>query len=129
MKNFSSTYTTIFTVPELKYTALAAQIKNFKLDGNTPNDVCWLALRRIAQLPEITEAPKRPSKLPPKEEKEFSKKEVINYVKDTLGLEEISKFINDTYREDKFNKIDWNNTEISEEEIRRLQGIDPTKVE
>ena len=129
MTNFSSTYTSIFAVPELKYTALAAQIKAFKLDGHTDSATCWLALSRIAQLPEKIELPERPNKRPPKEEKEFSKKEVIDYVKDTLGLEELSKFINNTYKESTFKNVNWDNTNVTDEEIRRLQGIDPTKVE
>jgi hypothetical protein len=128
MINSNSTKTSIFDVPELKYTALAAQIKAFKLDGNTPSDVCWTALRRIAQLPEELPKSERKSKIPLKEEPEFNKKEVINYIKETLGLEELSKFVDEVYKESNFKGVSWDKTEISDEQIRRLQGIDPTKV-
>lgn len=127
MSNYSSSYTTIFNVDELKNTPLSRQIKDFKLDGNTPKEVVWLALERISKI----EQPKTATKIKKNDfgdfldKKELTKQDIVNYLKDYIGNEQIAKFVDENYNEKDFNKINWQQLNITEEQIKRLQGINP----
>lgn len=125
MRNTSSSYTSIFEVEGLKDTQQAKFLKKVS-DLLLPKEVFWLYFRRFHGVPELIKSEENNQKKIT-EAKEFSKEDVIEYFKDNLGLAEIAEFVNKNYQPVKFNNVNWTNTEITEEEIMRLQGIDPTK--
>ena len=125
MKNSSSTFTSIYKVPELEYHSIIQFIKQFgPIDGNTPETIIWLMLERINKIPPNIEAKQKTEKVENVPvEHEYTKKEIVELFKDKLGLEDIAKFMEENYKKEEFKEADWNKTEITEEVIKRLQGI------